>query len=53
MCWVTKEDGNIGYINKKGELVVPCQYEWPAERQPTDFHDGLCAVIVDEEHEWF
>ena len=53
MCWVTKEDGNIGFINKKGELVVPCQYEWPAERQPTDFHDGLCAVIVDEEHEWF
>ncbi len=53
MCWVTKEDGRIGFIDMTGELVVPCQYGWPAERQPTDFHEGLCAVIVDEEHEWF
>ena len=53
MALVCDKDGNIGYINTKGELVIPYQYDNPAERNGNDFHEGLCAVMVDGEHEWF
>ena len=54
MCWVTMPDSpEIGYIDTTGKLVVPCLYAWPSERSPTDFHEGLCCVMVDDEHERF
>lgn len=53
MALVCNEDLQIGYINTKGELVIPYQYDNPAERNGNDFHEGLCAVMVDGEHEWF
>ena len=53
MALVCDKDGQIGYINTKGELVIPYQYDNPAERNGNDFHEGLCAVMVDGEHEWF
>ena len=53
MALVCNENLQIGYINTKGELVIPYQYDNPAERNGNDFHEGLCAVMVDGEHEWF
>ena len=53
MCWVTKKTDKIGFIDTTGKLVTPCQFEWPSERSPNDFHEGLCCVMVDGEHEWF
>ena len=53
MALVCDENGWIGYINTKGELVIPYQYDNPSERNGNDFHEGLCAVVVDGEHEWF
>lgn len=53
MALVCDESSRIGYINTKGELVIPYQYDNPAERNGNDFHEGLCAVMVDDEHEWF
>lgn len=54
MCWVTKPGSDdIGYIDTTGKLVVPCLYAWPPERSPTDFHEGLCCVMVDADHERF
>ena len=53
MCWVTKNTGKIGFIDTTGKMVIPCQFEWPSERSPNDFHEGLCCVMVDGEHEWF
>lgn len=53
MALVCDENGWIGYINTKGELVIPYKYDNPSERNGNDFHEGLCAVIVDGEHEWF
>ena len=53
MALVCNETNEIGYINTKGELVIPYQYDNPSERNGNDFHEGLCAVVVDGEHEWF
>lgn len=53
MALVCNKNLEIGYINTKGELVIPYQYDSPAERNGNDFHEGLCAVMVDGEHEWF
>jgi hypothetical protein len=53
MALVCDKNGWIGYINTKGELVIPYKYDNPAERNGNDFHEGLCAVMVDGEHEWF
>lgn len=41
------EGGLWGFINTKGELVVPCKYESRAEENPESFHDGLAMVVVD------
>lgn len=41
-------DGNgWGFINTKGELVIPCQYQSRAEENPESFHDGMALVVVD------
>ena len=53
MALVCNETNEIGDINTKGELVIPYQYDNPSERNGNDFHEGLCAVVVDVEHEWF
>ena len=53
MAIVVNEKGLVGYINTKGELVIPYQYGTMAESDGNDFHEGLCAVLVDDEHEWF
>ena len=42
----------VGYINTKGELAIPYQYDTMAESDGNDFHEGLCAVVVDGSHEW-
>lgn len=39
MAWVENEDGKYGYINKKGELVIPCKYD-----SANLFHEGLAKV---------
>ena len=52
MAIVVNEKGLVGYINTNGELVIPYQYGTMAESDGNDFHEGLCAVLVDEEHEW-
>ncbi|MBQ1636864.1 MAG: WG repeat-containing protein, partial [Bacteroidales bacterium] len=28
MCWISDENGMIGFIDEQGEVVIPCQYEW-------------------------
>lgn len=53
MGLVINDSNLVGYINTKGELVIPYQYETPSESNGNDFHEGLCAVVVDGEHEWF
>lgn len=52
MAIVVNEAGRVGYINTKGELAIPYQYSTMAESDGNDFHEGLCAVIVDDAHEW-
>lgn len=39
-----KKDGKFGYINTKGELVIPCQFD-----KACDFSDGL-AIVMDDEY---
>lgn len=34
--------GHVGFENEKGELVIPCQYEWARDGGFNE--DGLCAV---------
>lgn len=53
MAIVVNEKGLVGYINTKGELAIPYQYGTMAESDGNDFHEGLCAVLVDDAHEWF
>lgn len=53
MALVINDRGLVGYINTKGELVIPYQFDHPSESNGNDFHEGLCAVVVDGEHEWF
>ena len=54
MCWVTKRGSDkIGFIDTTGKIVIPFKYDWPAERQPSDFHEGVCCVMVDDASEWF
>lgn len=51
-CWVTLPDDplKVGFINSKGELVIPCEYNVSREgRLHSDFHDGLCRVVKDNE----
>ena len=52
MAIVVNEAGQVGYINTKGELAIPYQYGTMAESDGNDFHEGLCAVQVDDAHEW-
>lgn len=52
MAIVVNESGEVGYINTIGELVIPYQYDTMAESDGNDFHEGLCAVVVDGSHEW-
>ena len=53
MAIVVNEQGKVGYINTKGELAIPYQYGTMAESDGNDFHEGLCAILVDDAHEWF
>jgi len=53
MGLVINDSHLVGYINTKGELVIPYQYETPSESNGNDFHEGLCAVVVDGDYEWF
>lgn len=55
MCWVFSEEDpyGIGYINDKGELVIPCQYEWAVDHVPNDFHEGVCPVMTVSNRELF
>ena len=52
MAIVVNESGEVGYINTKGDLAIPYQYDTMAESDGNDFHEGLCAVVVDGSHEW-
>ncbi len=52
MAIVVNEAGEVGYINTKGELAIPYQYDTMAESDGNNFHEGLCAVVVDGSHEW-
>jgi len=52
MAIVVNESGEVGYINTKGELAIPYQYDTMAESDGNNFHEGLCAVVVDGSHEW-
>lgn len=52
MAIVLDEIGRLGYINTKGELAIPYQFDTMAESDGNDFHEGLCAVVVDGSHEW-
>ena len=52
MAIVVNEIGEVGYINTKGELAIPYQYDTMAESDGNNFHEGLCAVVVDGSHEW-
>ena len=52
MAIVVNEIGEVGYINTKGELSIPYQYDTMAESDGNNFHEGLCAVVVDGSHEW-
>lgn len=42
-----------GFIDTKGELVIPCKYDCPAERNPESFHEGLAPVLIDPAREHF
>ena len=53
MGLVINDSHLVGYINTKGELVIPYQYETPSESNGNDFHEGLCAVVVNGDYEWF
>ena len=53
MGLVINDSHLVGYVNTKGELVIPYQYETPSESNGNDFHEGLCAVVVDGNYEWF
>lgn len=53
MGLVINDSHLVGYVNTKGELVIPYQYETPSESNGNDFHEGLCAVVVDGDYEWF
>lgn len=44
LAWVVGEEDKIGYINKKGEEVIPCQYEYPQDYAPQSFKEGLAAL---------
>lgn len=50
---VINDSNLVGFINTAGELVIPYQYEVPSESNGNDFHEGLCAVVVDGDHEWY
>ena len=53
MCWISDENGMIGFINEQGEVVIPCQYEWAIDHVPADFHEGVCPVMTIPERELF
>jgi hypothetical protein len=36
-----RRDGKYGYMNHKGEIVIPCKFE-----KAEDFHEGLAQVTV-------
>ena len=45
---VSKDGNKFGFINTKGEIVIPCQYEGYSTEgdmlEFNDFHDGVCLV---------
>lgn len=55
LCWVCKKepDNGIGFIDETGKLVIDYQFDWPGEHNPSDFHEGLCPVMVDGSREIF
>lgn len=53
LCWISEEDGMIGFIDERGEVVIPCQYEWAIDHVPADFHEGVCPVMTIPERELF
>lgn len=44
---IIERNGLYGYVNKKMELVLPCQYE-----EATDFNEGLAAVRLSNSNDW-
>ena len=40
-----KKNDKFGFINTKGELVIPCQYQYAGQ-----FKEGLACVVKDEEN---
>lgn len=49
LLWVTDEDGKEGYVDTKGQVVIPLKYE-----SARDFHEGLAVVTIknsDDENE--
>lgn len=45
---VSKDGNKFGFINTRGEIVIPCQYEGYSTEgdmlEFNDFHDGVCLV---------
>ena len=39
---VVDKMGNVGFADEKGELVIPCQFEWVRDEGFNE--DGICAV---------
>jgi hypothetical protein len=44
MAWV-RQDKKFGFINIKGELVIPMVYDWVG-----NFNEGLVAVATDRKY---
>lgn len=48
---VTNQKEQLGFIDKKGKLVIPCQYQCADYEEALNdqgFHNGLCAVEKDD-----
>lgn len=44
LAYVIDTCGKIGYINKKGKLIIPCVYLQRTYKCMNDFSDGFCVV---------
>lgn len=40
------QKGLWGFINTRGELVIPCQYTSLPEQNPESFHEGAALVVI-------
>ncbi len=48
------KDNLLGFVNKKGETVIPCQFKWrtqPDNQSDYLFRNGYCAVL-DSTNKW-